>query len=100
MKALTEHIHAYGLKAGIYSSPGPFTCQGFVGSLNFEAQDAKQYADWGFDLLKYDWCSYGKIHWEKFVQDPESGAKYPYELMGKYQYRPTAWVQANVSAWN
>jgi alpha-galactosidase len=82
MKALTDHIHGYGLKAGIYSSPGPLTCQSFVGSLNFEAQDAKQYADWGFDLLKYDWCSYGKIHWEKFVNDPQSGAKYPYKLMG------------------
>ena len=84
MKALTDHIHAYGLKAGIYSSPGPFTCQSFIGSFNFEAQDAKQYAEWGFDLLKYDWCSYGKKHWEQFVNDPESGAKYPYELMGKF----------------
>jgi alpha-galactosidase len=82
MKALTDHIHGYGLKAGIYSSPGPFTCQSFVGSFNFEAQDAKQYADWGFDLLKYDWCSYGKIHWEQFVNDPQSGARYPYKLMG------------------
>jgi alpha-galactosidase len=82
MKALTDHIHAYGLKAGIYSSPGPLTCQGFAGSFGFEAQDAKQYAEWGFDLLKYDWCSYGKKHWEQFVNDPESGARYPYELMG------------------
>jgi alpha-galactosidase len=75
MKALTDHIHAYGLKAGIYSSPGPLTCQGFAGSFGFEAQDAKQYAEWGFDLLKYDWCSYGKKHWEQFVNDPESGAR-------------------------
>ncbi|MCX7670693.1 MAG: NPCBM/NEW2 domain-containing protein, partial [Anaerolineae bacterium] len=57
MKALTDYIHAKGLKAGIYTSPGPFTCAGFAGSYQHEAQDAKQFADWGFDLLKYDWCS-------------------------------------------
>ncbi len=61
MKALTDYIHAKGLKAGIYTSPGPFTCAGFAGSYGHEAQDARQFADWGFDFLKYDWCSYGQI---------------------------------------
>jgi alpha-galactosidase len=82
MKALTAHIHSHGLKAGIYSSPGPFTCQDFVGSLDFEEMDARQYAEWGFDFLKYDWCSYGKNHWERFVPDQKSGVRYPYQLMG------------------
>jgi alpha-galactosidase len=57
MKAMTDFIHSYGLKAGLYSSPGPYTCQNFVGSLGYEKQDADQYAKWGFDLLKYDLCS-------------------------------------------
>lgn len=61
MKALTDYLHAYGLKAGLYSSPGPFTCQNFAGSLGREEQDARQYARWGFDLLKYDQCSAGPI---------------------------------------
>lgn len=61
MKAMTDYIHAYGLKAGLYSSPGPYTCQNFEGSLGHERQDADQYARWGFDLLKYDQCSGGAV---------------------------------------
>ena len=61
MKALTDYIHAKGLKAGIYTSPGPLTCGGFAGSFQHEAADARQFADWGFDFLKYDWCSYGNV---------------------------------------
>jgi alpha-galactosidase len=61
MKALCDYIHGKGLKAGIYSSPGPLTCAGFTASYKFELQDAQRYAQWGFDYLKYDWCSYGNI---------------------------------------
>jgi len=61
MKALTDYVHAKGLKIGLYSSPGPKTCAGHTGSYQHEEQDARQYADWGFDYLKYDWCSYGDI---------------------------------------
>ncbi len=60
MNALTDYIHSKGMKAGIYTSPGPLTCQSYTGSFEHETQDARQFADWGFDLLKYDWCSYGK----------------------------------------
>jgi alpha-galactosidase len=61
MKALTAYIHAKGLKAGIYISPGPTTCGGYEGSYRHEALDARTFADWGFDFLKYDWCSYGGV---------------------------------------
>jgi alpha-galactosidase len=61
MKALTAYIHGKGLKAGIYSSPGPLTCAGHAGCYQHEQLDARQFADWGFDFLKYDWCSYGSI---------------------------------------
>lgn len=61
MKGLVDHVHALGLKAGIYSSPGPLTCGGCIGSYEHEEQDAAQYAAWGFDYLKHDWCSYGQI---------------------------------------
>jgi alpha-galactosidase len=56
MKALADYVHARGLKLGIYSSPGPTTCAGYEGSYGHEAQDARTYAAWGIDYLKYDWC--------------------------------------------
>jgi alpha-galactosidase len=79
MKKLTDYIHSKGLKAGIYSSPGPHTCGGYVGSYQHEVQDAKQYADWGFDFLKYDWCSYGQIEGKNADL---AAYKKPYILMG------------------
>src|SRR5580698_320474 len=59
MKALADYVHARGLKLGIYSSPGPKTCAKFEGSYGHEVQDAKTYAAWGIDYLKYDLCSFG-----------------------------------------
>lgn len=76
MKALTAYIHGKGLKAGIYTSPGPTTCAGFEGAFGHEALDAKTFADWGFDLLKYDWCSY------KAEVPGVEGFKKPYRIMG------------------
>ncbi len=61
MKALADYIHAKGLKFGVYSSPGPKTCAGFAGSYGHEDQDARTYADWGVDYVKYDLCSYGGV---------------------------------------
>ncbi|MBP1679223.1 MAG: agaA, partial [Bacteroidetes bacterium] len=61
MGALSSFVHGKGLKLGIYSSPGPLTCGGYTGSYGFELQDARQFAAWGVDYLKYDWCSYGGI---------------------------------------
>src|ERR1700756_1206614 len=58
MKALADYVHSKGLKIGIYSSPGPKTCAGYEGSLGHEEQDAKMYAGWGIDYLKYDLCSF------------------------------------------
>lgn len=61
MKGLADYIHDKGLKMGIYSSPGPWTCGGCVGSYGYEKQDAESYAKWGVDYLKHDWCSYGGV---------------------------------------
>ena len=80
MKALTDHIHSQGLKAGIYSSPGPSTCCGLGASWQHEAQDAAQFAAWGFDFLKYDWCSYGRIAGKSPSLDE---MKKPFLLMGE-----------------
>ncbi len=61
MWGLCDYVHSLGLKIGIYSSPGPKTCGGYEGSYTFEEKDAQTYANWGFDYLKYDWCSYWNI---------------------------------------
>jgi alpha-galactosidase len=78
MKALTEYIHGKGLKAGIYTSPGPLTCARFAGSYQHEEADARQFAEWGFDFLKYDWCSYRTITPKPALDD----MKAPYTKMG------------------
>ena len=62
MKALADHLHGQGLKLGLYTSPGPKSCAGFEGSYGHEAQDARTFAEWGVDYLKYDWCSAGLIY--------------------------------------
>ena len=77
MKAMTDYIHAKGLKAGTYISPGPNTCAGYEGSYGHEAQDAQTFADWGFDFLKYDWCSYG----QKAGGNTVEHLKKPYQQM-------------------
>jgi alpha-galactosidase len=57
IKALADYVHALGLKFGIYSDAGRKTCGGRPGSRGYEFQDARTYAKWGVDYLKYDWCS-------------------------------------------
>lgn len=62
IKALADYVHARGLKLGIYSDAGKETCAGRPGSLGHEYQDALQYARWGIDYLKYDWCNTTNIN--------------------------------------
>jgi alpha-galactosidase len=57
IKQLTDYVHSKGLKFGIYSDAGTRTCGGRPGSRGYEFQDAAQYAKWGVDYLKYDWCN-------------------------------------------
>ena len=61
MKALGDYIHGKGLKFGIYSGPGPTTCQRLEASWQHELQDFRTYASWGVDYLKYDWCGYTSV---------------------------------------
>jgi alpha-galactosidase len=95
MKGLADYVHGLGLKIGLYSSPGPWTCGGCTGSFGHELQDAQTYAEWGVDYLKYDWCSYEEIadsknnsvtnylQWGKGATE-QAVASYPYQLMGRY----------------
>jgi len=95
IKGMADYIHKLGLKAGLYSSPGPWTCGGCAGSWQHEQQDAETYAKWGFDYLKYDWCSYGAVVSEPVTNvmtvrssgSPEKKGEEairPYKLMGQF----------------
>lgn len=77
MKGLSDYVHGLGLKLGIYSSPGPLTCAGYAGSHTYEVRDAQQYAAWGIDYLKYDWCSYRSLAKDQ----SRTEYKKPYEVM-------------------
>ena len=77
MKGLADYIHGKGLKAGLYTSPGPWTCGGYVGAYQHEATDARKFGEWGFDFLKYDWCSYGGVAGGNDL----AHLKQPYQLM-------------------
>jgi alpha-galactosidase len=57
MKALADYVHGKGLRFGVYSDAGAKTCQGRPGSNGYEVEDARRYAAWGVDYLKYDWCN-------------------------------------------
>ena len=77
MQGMVEYIHSKGLKAGTYTSPGPWTCADYVGAYGHEAEDARQFARWGFDFLKYDWCSYSQVAGGKELEH----LKKPYQRM-------------------
>ncbi|MDD4279542.1 alpha-galactosidase [Candidatus Sumerlaeota bacterium] len=85
MKSLYDYIHSLGLKGGIYSSPGPYTCGGCIASFDHEFLDVKKLDEWGVDYLKYDWCSYNPemetsrsrtVNWDK-TSLPGLEKKYP-----------------------
>ena len=93
MKALADYVHSKGLKIGIYSSPGPKTCALYEGSFGHEVQDAKTYAAWGIDYLKYDLCSARNIY--NSTQDDLQGL---YQKMGEAlqeTHRPSSTASAN-----
>ena len=77
MKALADYVHARGLKLGIYSAPGPRTCAGYEGSYGHVAQDARTFAAWGVDYLKYDLCS------GEWFYDTAERVKQAYHAMGQ-----------------
>jgi alpha-galactosidase len=56
MAAVADHLHSLGLGFGMYSDAGKYTCGGYAGSLSHETVDAKTFAEWGVDYLKYDNC--------------------------------------------
>ena len=64
IKAVVDYVHSRGLKFGLYNCAGWKTCAGYPGSRGYEFQDARTYASWGVDYLKYDWCNSNKLNAE------------------------------------
>jgi alpha-galactosidase len=79
IKGMVDYIHNKGLKAGLYTGPGPWTCAGYVASYEHERIDAEKFAEWGFDFLKHDWCSYSAVAGGTDLEH----MKRPYQLMGE-----------------
>lgn len=73
INALADYVHSLGLKLGIYSDAGPRTCGGRPASQDYEEIDARTFAEWGVDFLKYDWCH---------AEDTRANAEYRYAKMG------------------
>ena len=92
MKALTDYIHAKGLKAGVYTSPGPTTCAGHTGAYQHEEQDVQRFVEWGFDFLKYDWCSYDQIAKDRSREELQR----PYRLVSEVLARQDRDVVLNL----
>jgi alpha-galactosidase len=78
IRGMVDYIHSKGLKAGLYTGPGPWTCAGYVASYEHEQADAEKFAEWGFDFLKHDWCSYTQVAGGKDLEH----LKRPYKKMG------------------
>jgi alpha-galactosidase len=78
IRGMVNYIHSKGLKAGLYTSPGPWTCAGYVGTYEHERIDAEKFAEWGFDFLKYDWCSYTEVAGGNTLEH----MRRPYQKMG------------------
>ncbi len=98
MKALGDYLHEKGFKFGIYNCAGNKTCAGYPGGRGHEYQDARTYASWGVDYLKYDWCNTGKANAEetyKTMRDALHAAGRPivFSLCEWGNHKPWEWAK-------
>ncbi|MBI9039840.1 glycoside hydrolase family 27 protein [Lutibacter sp.] len=104
MKALADYVHSKGLKFGLYNCAGEKTCAGYPGSRGSEYQDARLYASWGVDFLKYDWCNTEKINAESAyitMRDAIKTAKRPmvFSICEWGDNEPWTWAENVGHAW-
>jgi alpha-galactosidase len=104
MKALGDYIHSKGLKFGIYSDAGTGTCQNRPGGRGYEFQDARQYAAWGVDYLKYDWCNHSTQNSEasySIMRDAlaKSGRPIVFSLCEWGSTKPWLWAENVGNLW-
>lgn len=105
IEAVADYVHGKGLKFGIYSDAGDHTCQMRPGSRGHEYQDALQYARWGVDYLKYDWCNTGGLDARSAYATMSdalraSGRPIVFSLCNWGLYQPWLWgAQAGGNLW-
>jgi alpha-galactosidase len=104
MKALADYVHSKGLKFGIYSDAGTGTCQNRPGGRGYEFQDARQYAQWGVDYLKYDWCNHSTQNSEasySIMRDAlkKSGRPIVFSLCEWGSTKPWLWAKDVGNLW-
>jgi alpha-galactosidase len=104
LKALGDYIHSQGLKFGIYSDAGTGTCQNRPGGRGYEFQDARQYAAWGVDYLKYDWCNHSTQNSEasySIMRDAlaKSGRPIVFSLCEWGSTNPWLWAENMGNLW-
>jgi alpha-galactosidase len=104
MKALADYVHAKGLKFGLYSDAGTGTCRNRPGGRGYEFQDARQYATWGVDYLKYDWCNHSTQNSEasySIMRDAlqKSGRPIVFSLCEWGSTKPWLWAKDIGNLW-
>jgi alpha-galactosidase len=104
IKALADYVHSKGLKFGIYSDAGAGTCQNRPGGRGYEFQDARQYAAWGVDYLKYDWCNHSTQNSEAsyaIMRDAlqKSGRPIVFSLCEWGSTKPWLWAENVGNLW-
>ena len=99
IKALADYVHSKGIKLGIYSDAAQLTCTGYTASLGFEGQDAKTFASWDIDYLKYDYChapsdsNTAKIRYKKMADAlRNSGRKIVFSICEWGERQPWYWA--------
>ena len=99
IKALADYVHAKGIKLGIYSDAAQLTCAGYTASFGFEEQDAKTFASWGIDYLKYDYChapsdsNTAKIRYKKMAKAlKNSGRSIVFSICEWGERQPWLWA--------
>ena len=90
MRALGDYIHGLGLKFGIYSDAAKLTCESFPGSMHHERKDAADYASWGVDYLKYDYCH---------MQDAKKPVRHYYQKMRDALNATGRPIHFNICSW-
>jgi alpha-galactosidase len=104
IKVLADYVHSKGLKFGIYSDAGTGTCQNRPGGRGYEFQDARQYAQWGVDYLKYDWCNHSTQNSEasySIMRDAlkKSGRPIVFSLCEWGSTKPWLWAKDVGNLW-
>jgi alpha-galactosidase len=104
MKALADYLHSKGFKFGIYGCAGKTTCGGYPGGRGHEYSDARQYASWDVDYVKYDWCDHGTANGPetyRIMSDAIKAAGRPmvFSLCEWGQNQPWLWAESVGHLW-